>query len=476
MGYRIYDDIYQKIEKRVDEGEFVRGFNYSFNRGCGESDINRIPYSRRTPEVCASLMAYSRCYLSDVPESSRTREFYLNAYFHNDVYEYIKNNANLFDRQFYKDLIATNSAATWSDRNCFKFMPLEYIDEEMCSLAILESTDYIGGNWFEEVARRKPEVLTNDLWNLGARIYSSARSGINDFLEITPEEYKTQEYYKSMCMSNFNVGTPLYTNKGRIMDTIPKNIITEEFLIDLLTEDIENIGMFNEQALETLVTVNEGEKEVLWKAILKIDGKVIKYIPLNDERVEYFLSLYEKDSMEYRWCFKDEYKRYLKKKRNDISNSEVRTQIDNIDTANRVLMGALLYNLEGEDPSKAIDDEINRGKSMTEDFLPIKYRGIIPDALRKDYDSEEYLAMMYDSLDIKIIEEYDNYFYKVELPEKWKVETNGYWSKVLDQEGNKIIEYFYDPKFYDKDAYVKELFVPSIPNEVLKKVLKQDNN
>ena len=113
---------------------------------------------------------------------------------------------------------------------------------------------------------------------------------------------------------------------------------------------------------------------------------------------------------------------------------------------------------------------------MTKEFLPIKYQGIIPDALRKDYDSEEYLAMMYDSLGIKIIEEYDNYFYKVELPESWKVETNGYWSKVLDQDGNKIIEYFYDPKFYDKDAYVKELFVPSIPNEVLKKILKQDNN
>ena len=42
---------------------------------------------------------------------------------------------------------------------------------------------------------------------------------------------------------------------------------------------------------------------------------------------------------------------------------------------------------------------------MTKEFLPIKYQGIIPDALRKDYDSEEYLAMMYDSLGIKIIEE-----------------------------------------------------------------------
>lgn len=475
MGYRISDKYYQKIEKRIEDKEFVRGNDCTLSKYYFNKDIHHFAYCERTPEVCVSLMAYSKCSLDDVPASSRTRDFYINAYFNWDVRNYIKDNIEKFDRQFFKDLIRTNDAATWSDRTCFKFMPLEYIDEEMCSLAILEATNYIAGNWFDAVVERKPEVLTSDLWNLSARLYSRDDKS---FLNKTPKEFRTKDYYISMCQSNFNVGMPLYTNKGNIMDTIPKEVITKDFLMELLNESIENIAMFNNDALETLIPnifLKDDSKEKLWKLAIRLDGSLIKNIPLNDERVDYFLSLYDKDSTEYRWSFKDNYKRYLKKKRNEISNNEARTNEYSVDTANRVIMDALLYSMEGIDPSKAIDDQIRRNKKIDTSLLPIKYQGVIPDELRKEYDSEEYLLLMYHSLGIKVIEEYDNYFFKVELPLNWKVETDGYWSKVIDDNNNKILEYFYDPKFYDKDAYVKELFVPSIHNETLKKILKQDN-
>ena len=44
------------------------------------------------------------------------------------------------------------------DKNIFSIMPLEYIDEEMCLLAVLSDT-WKGGNWFREVYKRKSEVL-----------------------------------------------------------------------------------------------------------------------------------------------------------------------------------------------------------------------------------------------------------------------------------------------------------------------------
>ena len=52
----------------------------------------------------------------------------------------------------------------------------------------------------------------------------------------------------------------------------------------------------------------------LWQAAVICDGYQIRNIPLNDERVEFFLSLYDKDFSEYEYGFKDHYKRYLRKK------------------------------------------------------------------------------------------------------------------------------------------------------------------
>lgn len=321
MRCKINDEVYQRINKKVEDGTFTKGNNCSLTKYYFErKTIEDFPVSERTPEVCSSLIDYERCEFSDVPNSSRTREFFISSFTNRDVNDYIKNNIVNFDRQFFKDLIESNEYATNFANNCFAIMPLEYIDEEMCSLAILNTTNWVSDDWFYDVYKRKPEVLTADLWKLGARLYARESGGKNKFLNITPEEYKDTEYYKEMCSCNFNYGMKLDTNKGKIMDSLPQEVLTTEFLLDLLKDDVDNVARFNDQALETLLYYKkDGETiiESIWQFIIGLRGDKIQYMELNDERVEFFLNHYSEDSFEYNCYFKDKYKRY-KKEKSDI--------------------------------------------------------------------------------------------------------------------------------------------------------------
>ena len=156
-------------------------------------------------------------------------------------------------------------------------MPLEYIDEEMCSLAILNALDWSDYAWFYSTYERKPEALTADLWKLGARLYETDE---NKILDITPEEYKDVEYYKERCCTNYNCGSEIASWKDKIMDSIPQEILTPEFLLDLLVDSLENIAMFNEKALETKISYSDtssGEivTETIWQFIVKLNGNLI---------------------------------------------------------------------------------------------------------------------------------------------------------------------------------------------------------
>ena len=74
---------------------------------------------------------YNKLSLYDVPKSLRTEEFFANTFYY--TYDYIKNNIEKFDRNFFKDLIMTDGGSLIFDKNCFEIMPIEYIDEEMVS-------------------------------------------------------------------------------------------------------------------------------------------------------------------------------------------------------------------------------------------------------------------------------------------------------------------------------------------------------
>lgn len=458
MSYTINDEVYQRISKKVEDGIFKKGKKlkqHSFR----EESITDFPISERTPE------------------NPRTREFFIFKFTDPEVFNYIKNHIEQFDREFFKDLLASDRYATIFRNNCFAIMPLEYIDEEMCSLAILNAIDYGDDAWFYSTYERKPEALTADLWKLGARLYETDE---NKILNITPEEYKDVEYYKERCCTNYNRGSEIASWKDKIMDSVPQEILTPEFLLDLLVDSLENIAMFNEKALETKISYSDtssGEimTETIWQFIVKLNGNLIRHIKLNDERIEYFLNHYDKDSREYNYAFKDKYKKYKKKKENSKAYAEQMARTgDYYRSAAEEAMSRIHVNvLNGEEPTQVFDDMAKATRNVQQAFLPIKYRERVPAELCKQYDSEEYLELMYNLLGIEIIEEYDDLFYRVNIPEGWTVTNEGYWNYVKDAEENNIISYFYDSKFYDRDAYVRSINIPDEKKDGIKRLIKQ---
>lgn len=262
---------------------------------------------------------YGKIHFADVPEDFRTRDFFLHTLssVNKDVLAYVKENlGKKFDRDFFKDHIATEQYALSFEENCFEYMPLEYIDEEMVSWAMISSInsrciDRRGDfdDWFYSVAKRKPEVLTQDFWTLGARTFAKRMNGKNKFLEITPDEYKTKEYYFAMCLAN---STP-------VMEDIPKEILSPAFLVALISENLENICSFSEEALEQEVPIKWFVKGLdfpikIWKIALMVDGYLVRHINLNDERVEFFCEHYPETSYQYR-IFMDYYNKYLRSKK-----------------------------------------------------------------------------------------------------------------------------------------------------------------
>lgn len=447
------ETVYGRILKKFENGEFKYGNVSKIPTYYMKDDISDIPYEERTPSVCCSIVNYGTFRLSDVPKESMTREFFIDAFTNEEVFEYINSHIDEFDREFFKDLLMTNKYSTYFSRNCFEIMPVEYIDEEMCSLGIIKSTDWSQNAWFMSVLKRKPEALTADLWKLGARLYARESNGKNRFLELTPEEFRDEEYYREMCSCNYNAGMMLFNSKGRIMDTIPQEVISPDFLLVLLCEDISSIARFNEKALETEFTFEENGKtisEKIWKYVVGLKGTEIRDIPLNDERIEFFLSRYGEDSFEYTFAFKDKYKQYLREQ-----EEAKKTDAGILDDAESDDLGNEESSMEEEVLSGFRYDKSFNRRNI--DILPINYNGSVPLKYRDVYDKNDYLVAICEAVGIDILEEYDT-TYEIALPEDWYVtHDNRYLHHIMNEAGEYVITYFYDAS-RKKEPYVKEIY------------------
>lgn len=240
----------------------------------------------------------------DIPEEYLTRKFFLHttSSVHEDIVEYIKEHPEKFDKQFFKDHIETNYYNLEFKLNDFEYMPLDYIDEELVACAMFKSIDMRYSersdcdDWFYSVYRRKPEVLTQELYILGARCFSQKLHKENHFLNITPKEYQTAEFYLALCL-----------NKAIVTEDIPENILTNDFLIVLLNDSPENIRCFSESALEREVEITGKGIFKFWQIAIIKDGYQIANLPLNKERIEFFLSIYGKNSNEFDYGLKKNY-------------------------------------------------------------------------------------------------------------------------------------------------------------------------
>lgn len=412
-------------------------------------NVNCIP-ENLTPGHYVFAIKYGKIKLKDIPEKYRTREFYLHALSgaHKDIVEYVKAHSEKFDKQFFKDHIETNDYALEFELNDFEYMPIEFIDEEMVTCAMLKVVSSLDAedrrnhrDWFFSVYRRKPEVLTQELYILGARCL--ATNGKNNFLDITPEEYRTPEFYFALCLNN---DIP-------VMEDIPESVLTTDFLVSLLNDNIRNIKCFSESALEKEVKMTERGTVKFWQAAVINDGYQIRNIPLNDERVEFFLSIYDKDSSEYEYCFKEQYKRYLREKNSTLKPENRASELAGM----MALAGALL----GMSIDSAIDlgTDIMNAETERQSMLPIRYDGRVPKEYSKKYDSEEYLLEVYKKIGIQVLRETDDYYYSVILPENVSVVKDNYGYCVKNSNGETLLRYYEIGLFYDRKVVVKKINV-----------------
>lgn len=419
---------------------------------CSWNDVSRVP-TTLTPGHFAYAIEYSNLKFSDVPEEYRTRGFFLHTLsdVHKDIIEYVKADHERFDRQFFKDHIATSYYSLQFKFNDFEYMPLDFIDEEMVACAMFRAVNMRYAErrgdceeWFYSVHRRKPEVLTQELYILGARCFGRKIGEENRFLTITPEEYRTPEFYFALCLEN---GTP-------VMEDIPESILTTEFLWDLLIDSTGNIKCFSEAAFEREITLTGRGKMKFWQAVVIRDAYQIRNIPLNDERVEFFLSRHDKDSMEYEHAFKSHYKEYLRKKNPTLEHKNSATELGSKMALVAAMSGA------GIDHAIGVGTVVMNSLTNRQSMLPIYCGCKVPKEFSKQYDKEEYLLEIYKTLGIKVLEEADRYFYNAILPDNISVvkcEYGDYWIK--DSKGKFLIHYSDTGNVCDRKVKVDQINV-----------------
>ena len=415
-------------------------------------DGDRFISNQLTPGHFVYAFEYSKIKFEQIPRKYLTREFFLHIScgFYEESVKYMKVNPSMFDRKFFKDYMVTNTYALSTTENVFELMPLEFIDEEMVECAYLATINYGETNrrgyyadWFYSVHKRKPELLTWDMYILGARLFAEFSKGESKFLNITPDRFKNSEYYFALCLDNSNP----------VMNIIPENILTTRFLVNLLNDKSENIQCFSEDALEREIPTEDNELIKCWQGAVIVDGYSIKHIPLNEERIKFFLSKYDKDSPEYEYGFKTHYKAYLRKKNGVEPPRNRSTELAGFMT--------LFSALSGMDNDSAIDagTDIMNATTDRQAKLPIKYSRRVPEEYCKTYDREEYLLEIYKKLGIEVLYEDDCYFYAVKLPDNIFITRGEYGYDVKSSDGETLIHYYDVESWYDREVKVDKVNV-----------------
>lgn len=130
--------------------------------------------------------------------------------------------------------------------------------------------------------------------------------------------------------------------------------------------------------------------------------------------------------------------------------------LDNMTLDDKItFLDALLYAKEGENPSKAIENQEKRGQRavVANKRLPKATNYCSGYHEHCDYD---FTKNQYEKMGIKIIDEYDDLFWNVQLPDGWEIKATSHpkWNDLLDDKGRKRASFFYKAAFYDRDAFI----------------------
>lgn len=121
-------------------------------------------------------------------------------------------------------------------------------------------------------------------------------------------------------------------------------------------------------------------------------------------------------------------------------------------------MQLLLTSMSGMDTNTAINDIEAQGRNniLSKTQLPIYASKINDKRFWEREDSKELVKKKYKELGIEIINEENDLFYNVKLPEniKLKPTESNYWTNLIDNSGKELGSIFYKAVFYDRDAFI----------------------
>ena len=163
--------------------------------------------------------------------------------------------------------------------------------------------------------------------------------------------------------------------------------------------------------------------------------------------------MYDKDSPEYEYGFKDHYKRYLREK-----NSTPEPKNDVTELAGMMTLAGALLGMESDstiDFGNAVMNVATGRQSM----IPIHYDRRVPIEYSKKYDKEEYLLEIYKKIGIQVLQEADGYYYSVILPENISIVRDDYGYCIKDSNGETLIHYYDRGPFYDRTVTVDQIYV-----------------
>lgn len=99
---------YKRLEEMFEQKGYSQGIKDNMPIYCWDN-VQCIP-DNLTPGHYVDAYRYGKIKFKDIPDEYRTREFFLHALSgaYVDIVEYVKAHPAKFDKQFFKDHIATN--------------------------------------------------------------------------------------------------------------------------------------------------------------------------------------------------------------------------------------------------------------------------------------------------------------------------------------------------------------------------------
>lgn len=115
-----------------------------------------------------------------------------------------------------------------------------------------------------------------------------------------------------------------------------------------------------------------------------------------------------------------------------------------------VLFDGLMYMMEGKDPSLAIENQEKRGQQE------VVRNQRLPKYVHNRHLEKEDAKRQYEKMGIVVLNEYDDLFYNVQLPNGWKIKATDHsmWNELRDDKNRLRAKFFYKAAFYDRDAFV----------------------